>query len=362
MVVGCVVPTEPVDDGLASAAELWTGAYDPGPVSVGPVVVTSPRTATGGAFYAQDPGGGPGTGLRIDLGGFVSGAPPAMGVEVELVGSWHLDEGGGPVVVVNSADAIVDIDATADVVASPWSGDPTSLFGVVSLTGATVASMPDPTGRALLDSGQDLVGSFAFATPGYGSSGDLVGVAVEAGGIALRSAADWDGEIRSDPPVDATIDQVRDGSFSDGTPVALSGLQSAPWSVDGRWTAVQDDQGDGLWIDGESWGIAGSPEGTSGTWTGEVRTGSDGLRLRTWTPPRETGVGTPITGSDPVDGARIAATVTGLGPVDAFGDRPADGFALDDRFDSLDALIDGVVVTGIVHGDGPELRIAPFAW
>ncbi len=334
---------------------VFKNTVETGGVVLGPVVVTSPRTATGASFYVQDPGGG--LGLRVDLGGFLLSLPPPVGTDVMLDGSWIREVDGAPVLALQDELDLTDLGTSTGAVAIPWVDDPTLQGALLSATDVEITSAADPAGRADTDAGFGLIGRFDAASPGRLARGDLVGIQVEAGTLALRSDADWTGTRPGDVAEAATIPLAR--GMSDGAYLRVEGTQVAPWSADGRWTAIQDGD-DGLWIDAEGWGAGGATVvGDRLIVEGEVRTDADGPYLRVWTPPVVSGAGAPAMQAIPVDGALYTLVVAAPGPADAYGDRAtADGWILDDRLGPVDLVQDGHVVTGVVRGDD-RLAVIP---
>lgn len=359
LVGGCVAPVAEVEDPYASVADLWADAVEPGGVLLGPVVVTSPRTATGASFYVQDPGGG--QGLRVDLGGFLLSVPPPVGTLVELDGGWSREPDGAPVLNLADERNLTDLGDTTAPVATPWDGDVTLQGALISAADVEITSATDPAGRADTSAGLSLSGRFGAASPGRLARGDLVGILVEGDAVALRSDADWSGTRPGDVAEDATIAEIRAGAFPDGAYVRVEGTQLAPWAADGRWTAIGDGDA-GLWIDGEGWGIAGTSDaGDRVVLVGEVRTDGDGPYLRCWTLPAVTGTGEATARAIPEDGSLFTLTVEDPGAADVYGDRPtADGWILDDRLAPVDGIADGDVVTGVVRG-ADRLAVLPAA-
>ncbi len=352
---GCVAPVaEPLDTSV-SVADLWADLVETGSVLLGPVVVTSPRTATGSSFYVQDPDGGPG--LRVDLGGFLLALPPPVGTDVLLDGSWIREVDGAPVLALQDELDLTDLGTSTGAVALPWADDPALQGALLSASDVEIRSAADPAGRADTDGGFALSGRFGVASPGRLGRGDLVGIQVEAGTLALRTDADWTGTRPGDVAEEAEISQVRE--MPEGAFVRVEGTQIAPWSDDGRWTAIGDGDA-GLWIDAEGWSVGGSSLPSDQLLVeGEVRTDADGPYLRVWSAPIVTGTGAAVPQIVPVDGALYTLTVVDPGPADAYGDRAtADGWVLDDRLGPVDLVQDGDVVTGVVRGDD-HLAVVP---
>lgn len=358
---GCeVVPTEPPPGRVGiSVGELVAGGAVVGTVAtIGPLAVTSPRTRDGRSFYAADPGGGAHSGLRVDLGAVIEDWPPPAGTPFTLTG-----------IVVSTDPAVMFARNEADFVregpnapvppAEPRGGAAQLEQALVVLRGLTVTSAPDPLGNADTDGAFAIGGRFAVA-PGYGRTGDLVGILVD-GRVSARYVTDWSGTYAGVPP--RTVGQTELAALADGTPVVLDALTVAtPWSRDRRWAVLQDAAGAGIWVDAEGWGLwASTGPGTRGRWTGEVRRDADGVYLRAWDPPVLTDTAEPaIAAADgaasATDGALVRIAVTGIGPSNAFGERAADGLVLDDRFVPLDGLGDSATVVGAWRGaaDSPS--------
>ena len=356
--VGCVAPPTLVEEEGSSVADLWANAVPTGAVIVGPVVVVSPRTATGHSFYVQDPGGGPGTGLRVDLGGFLGSLPPPVGTQILLNGSWFR-ELDAPVLVIDDESDLLDLKTAGTATASAWSiDDPTLVGSLISAHGVEVRSVADPSGYAETSAGFALNGRFGDRSPGRLSEGDLVGIAVETGNVAMRWTSDWSGTRTPDNPVDLTIAELL--TQEEGTYARIAGVQTTPWGADGRWTAIQDGP-TGLWIDTEAWEISESSEqGDKVTFVGEIRADPDGPRLRCWTPPTVEGTGSVVFSATPLDGSVLTLVVQDPSEPDVYGDRTtSDGWILDNRLGPLDAWLDGDTVTGVVRGSAQRLAVWP---
>jgi len=354
--------SDPEVEPPVTVAAMWAGDLETGAVTLGPVVVTSPRTAAGASFWVQDPGGGPATGLRVDVAGFQAGIPPEMGTEVTLTGPWSLDAEGVPSFAIDD-DLDVAVGAAGQIVVPlGWTGDLAEVGSPVDLGEVSVASAVDPAGEADLDIGVHVSGAFGVFAGGWQERAEARGIALSTHEIAPRTAEDWVVVAEARPPEEVALDAV--GEVPDGRPIRLVDVvQAAPWSDDGRWTSVQDGAL-GLWIDVEGRGERLTLEGDVATWEGEVRRGSDGVRLRVWLDPEVTGIADVATGAALVEGARVGLTLSGLGDPDVYGVRAtAEGTALDDRFTSLDELPDPCLATGIVRvGADGALQLAPFAW
>jgi len=327
------------------AEALWAGGLDPTEwVVLRDVVVTSPRA--GETFYVQGRGGGPRSGVRIDLTDGLNNWPPPIGTPIDVYGPVSLLE-GGPVMTLHDHGNAASVGEAEEPTAVPWSDDPELLFALVVAEDLRVTSDVDPVGRA--DStGPALGARFGVDPPGFNRSGDAVGV-IDDGYVSLRQPGDWSGDFTGDPPVEATIGEIRAGVFAEGTPVAITDVvQVAPWSRGGQWTAVQDGSGDGLWVDAEAWGIAGARD-ELGSWLGEVRTDDEGPRLRVWVDPDVTGSGAAIEGGQD-DGDVVRTTLTGLSGPDAYGEWSTADWIVDDRFLDLDQLEENPAVLGVVRG------------
>lgn len=365
---GCDAPElpveeEPVAPGITVGA-LWDGAVLPGFVTtLRPLVVTSPRTADGRAFYAADPAGGPYSGVRIELGSVIDDWPLPVGTPFTAAGIV-LANAPATLLARTAADLNPVVDApVVEVVPNEPTGEGGRLVhALVIARGLRVTSAPDPLGEADTD-GTFAVGGLFGVSPGYGGDGDLVGILAD-GRVSARSAADWSGALAGDPPVQVDIAEL-DG-LPDGAPVVVPDAALAtPWSRDLRWALIQDADGRGAWIDAEGWGLwASLGEGDVADWVGEVRHRPEGVVLRVWDPP-------PVDGSRPavvsdvadpgalVDGQLARLAVSGIGPADPYGERPADGVLLDDRFSDLAELGPDATVVGPVR-TAPEPWIAPL--
>jgi len=340
-------------------ARQWTvaevRAEEPAPetrLTLGEVIVTSPRTADREAFFVQDPGGGDGSGLRVAIRGSLPPWPPAVGTPVRLSGRIHW----------TGSDPVLDLDALDDgeVLGEPeppetveWTEAGAMGFALVHLPEVTVTSPPDPVGHADTDAGTGLSGAFGVPLPEWSATGDLTGIVVEPGRIAPRTLADWTGPLRTEPAAPTTIAEVRAGVWPDGTPVVVEdAVQAVRWSRDGRRTLLQDDAGAGLWVDTEGFGPWETDAGDQLAWWGEVRSDAPGLRLRTWASPEVVGTAAVATTEMLVDGALAAATLTDPDGPDPWGRWvTAEGVVLDDGFLVLEDLPSPLSVVGPVRVD-----------
>ena len=356
LIIGCSLPhPAPLEEAelVYTVAELNSVEISDGAaVTTAPVVVVSPRTVGFPAFFVQDEGGGP-YGLRVLLFGLLPAWPPAIGSVVTLSGTFV--QGSGPSLGIKAVDD-GEVLGRAVPVATPY-GEDVGSFSLVSLSGVSVTSAADPLGRADTDGKVGLASVFGVDPPGWGEMGSLIGVVAEGQRVSLRTTADWSGSFAGEPPIEATIAEV--GELSDGTPVRLSGVQVTPWSRDGRWALLQDENGVGLWVDGEAWGIDSSEEGAAGIWQGEVRSDGEGLRLRTWFEMEMNGTGEAIVTGDLVDGALVSLTVDEMEPADEYGDRVVGEVVLDNRFMDLEDLQPPLTVVGAVRL-GEEVRLCPI--
>ncbi|MCB9685378.1 MAG: hypothetical protein H6735_10090 [Alphaproteobacteria bacterium] len=361
VLLGCEPQEWPLDEPPTGADTtvrgLWQSNRRVGAkVTLSPVVVLSQRAWPGDRFFASDPAGGPASAVEIGLGDVVA-TLPEVGTVVSLTGV--LERSTPLRVRVERQDQILELWAGEPPL--PWPGELDANFenALVRVDGLTVTSGADPLGRASTD-GVGLGGLFGV-TPGYGREGDLVGI-YSAGRVSARSPADWSGELEGDPPVPATIAMLDD--LPGGMPVTLAKLAVVtPISADGRWAVLQDGSGAGLWLDLQLAGPSTLPRRPA-TWTGELRRTSWGANsLRVWEVPRVVGGLRPAVvrevdgGGALVDATLVRIEVSGLGPVDAWGDRTTAGPTLDDAFLELGSLPDPVTVLGVAVGAN---RVAPL--
>jgi hypothetical protein len=351
--LACREAPEPEEETLAPEVwpveVLWTDLVEATDrLTLGPVVVSSPRTRDGRMFFGADPAGGPRSGVGIVLGAVLSGWPPPVGTELTLT-----------VTVVRPGEApLVELleESDAQIVALPvhpegqppapfpYSDDPELQFALAAAPALTVTSRPDPLGCADTDGDADIGGRFGIS-PGWGRTGDLTGIVAE-GRLHARTAADWTGALQGDPPLVSTLPEL--GALPEGTPVLLQDLALAtPWSRDGRWAVLQDAQGQGIWLDAEAWGLPSlTTRGDTGTWTAEVR----GDLLRIWDPPQLQGTRAPLLTDPWRDGALVTLSAQSLSPPDPYGERITDqGLILDDRFLDLSPLSPPLQLTGAVR-------------
>lgn len=360
--LGCTAPVlEPLDpppDDTVTVSELWASPGFQGTVAtIAPLIVTSPRTADGTAFFASDPLGGPQSGVRIALDRAFEDWPPPVGTRIAVT-AFVVRAGAGPILEIGPDADAVDLGIVGVPPVSPFVPESGLDHGLVSVPGVTVTSAPDPLGRADLNGVGGLGGAFGDA-PGWNRTGDLVGI-LDGGRVSPRSRDDWSGDWAGDPPLVTTLAALDD--LAEGTPVVVRDLVLAtPWSRDGRWAVVQDPAGVGRWVDAEGWGLwSAVSRGDVGDWTAEIRSDDAGLVLRVWDSPTSGGVRDILIGDTLTDGAIVTLEVSDIGPPDPWGERPTDGPTLDDRFLDLGELPDPVTLTGAVRtSSGPD-RLAPF--
>ncbi len=350
--LACAVP-DPDQDTAAepepvSVASLWEPGVGNGTVvTLDRVIVTSPRTAAGDVFYVQAEGGGPQSGVRVTLQGAIVQFPPAVGTPVSLTGPISYSQ-GRPVLALRDDDDGEDLGKPEEPTVDPLS-DEDQGFGLVVAVDVQVNSPVDAAGLADLSGSADLCADFVHLQADWMALGSLTGILDN--DLCPRTTDDWFETTPGTPWLNVSIADVVAGDLPEGTAVFLTGVsQSAPWTTDARLTVVQDATGAGLWVDAEASGLVGAP-GLLATWSGELRSNGEGIRLRTWLEP--TGVGAaafPLVSEATVDGAFVFRTVSGLGAPDEFGNRvTADGTILDDRFGSLAGLVDPTEVTAWVR-------------
>lgn len=349
----------PAEEAPVAVAALWDGTAPSGRLTLEPVVIISGRSTTGTSAYAQVPGGGPRSGLRIEIPTLVGGFPPPIGTPVQLTGTWYLGREAPRLVVDQIDDVALLGPAHAPSVTTAETTD--DLGGsLVRAAGLTVVSGVDPMGFADTDARVRLGGVFSV-TPGFQSAGDAIGVITDLGVLSLRRAGDWSGPLDGEPPLAATTADLHSGAVDDGSWIQLTAVtQVAPWSQDGRWTVVQDADGVGVWVDTEAWSVRPSLEGDQLTWVGEAR--RDPTRLRTWVDPVVVGEAVPVRVDTWDDGDLVELAITVLGePADDGSRLTDDDLRLDPTFADLDALQAPAIVTGVVRDDG-ELRLAVIRW
>lgn len=339
---------------IADLAALPYGAR----AAVGPVTVVSPPTRDGTAFYVQEPGTGDGLEVRV---GVRWTGPPEVGTSLIL-----------ELLSVGTAEAPAGwLSSESDLVTLPDAAEPTVLdapeapraWTLARWPALTVLSAEDPSGRADTSRGVPLDARFGVVLPPPGNTGTLTALVLADGALAPRVATDWEGPREEPAVVEATLADVRAGRVGDGTVVRVTATQASPWSRDGRTIVLQED-GVGVWLDAEGWGVRTTRPRDRGVWIGEVRTVGDVGTLRSWTAPE---LGDPVDfgwvslgPADPEalpdDGAVVEVDVTGLGRPDAFGERvSAEGLVLDDRFRLLDDAPSDARVRGVVDRRGPTV-------
>ncbi|MEZ4240808.1 MAG: hypothetical protein R3F59_32565 [Myxococcota bacterium] len=339
------VPPRPV-------ADLWGGEVSVGArVTVGPLVVTSPRDIDLAAFFAAAPEGGPRSGVRVVLGPAIDDWPLPVGTGFTATGT--LVQRRPPVLWITAAADLAALDVEAPdvpvepVVPAVLEGPDDDLrYALCVAPALTVTSTPDPLGHA--DSTVVPLAARFGLVPGYAREGDLTGILGDDGRLSARSADDWTGDLLGDLPFEGLplwkVDGVREG-----TPLVLDDLVLAtPWSRDLRWAVVQDAEGRGLWVDQEGWSVWQRVAPTQvGRWTVEVRYDEIGVYLRTWIAPKVRGTRPVAVQTHRDEGAMVYFGGGDLGPPDAYGVRTAGVLTLDDRFVDLSELPEGSAVAGI---------------
>jgi hypothetical protein len=337
--------------GEVVAAPPPFGAY----VEVGPLVVLGPATALDAAVHLQDPAGA--WGVEVLRGGLLDGWPPPVGTELDLRLIWT----GTATQPVGYLTSLANVTRWGGVTEPTVSDDPESPapYTLVRHADLTVASWPDPTGRADLlrpdeaaPGALGLLDAFGVGLPPAGNRGALVAVALPGGRRAPRSASDWSGGWAPATRATVTLREIAAGDLPEGAAVEVTATQAAPWSVGGGWTVLQD--GDvGLWVWADALANAVGAPGELGVWRGEVRTDRGARTLRVWEDRALLGPGAPsLRSATPVDGGGATLLVADLSPPDLLGDRhvgsgEAAGSILDDRFVRLDDAPDPAQVEGV---------------
>ena len=356
------VLTTPVDEpaGPTTIPGLWAGEVPSSTrVTIGEAIVTSPLAAGETTFYVQHPGGGLQSGLQVVLADSIPDWPPPVGTPIQLTGT-QIQFAGGPTLWLDDRDDLRILGDPVPPVATPWSDDPDLIWALVEASDVTITSSVDPSGIATTSLGQRLRPDFAVPTPGWNRVGDLTAINGLALSLLLRTSEDWTGDLQGDPAVVATLEDLP--GMADGTPVILEGMvQATPWSRGERYALLQNDSGTGFWIDAEGFGAPPTTEGDRGTWTGQLRFGGDGMRVRVWDDPTIELVGQPIltfTGEpdDAPQGAIVQDTVAELLAIGARGDRLCDDWLLDNRFQLLGSMSDPDEVVGVVRIDAQQTR------
>ena len=370
LILACVrdVSTdEVVDTGTAAGVEvqaLWEGTDLEGErITLEDLVVISPETSDRTVFFVQRIGGGENAGLRVTLRGALNGWPLPIGTPVRLTGDLAYTR-GYPTLELTDQDDAEKIGPSVEPIATPWSDGSNLLYALVSAPHLRVTSATDPSGYADTDLGFGFANAFGVTPPGWQTEGGVTGIITDVNRISLRKKTDWTGEFVGNPAVLGSISEIRSGAIADGTYVQLdSVVQITPWSRGNRQSVIQDDEGQGLWVDVEAWGSHESQLGDTLIYIGEVRTDKEGIRLRSWDPVVVLASGTtPLDGSDWTDGMVFETTISDLTGPDDYGERTAaDDVIVDDRFQSLVDLADPTVTTGAVRiGTDDVVRFCPF--
>jgi hypothetical protein len=343
---GCTVPGDSAVEELPAwtVHDLWDGvAWDGAVVSLPGLVVTSPLTADGTALFVADAGGGPRSGLRVDVE-LAPGDVPAVGTTVDLTGRVRLD--GPPELAWDDPDGLVVAVGTAgDPAVTALDGD--DLDGALVSVAVAVTSVADPLGHADADPVL-LAAAFGVSPPPTGATGTVTGIAWD-GRLSARFPADLAVAGGDDTPV--AVDLADVATLPERAFVTFEATFVSPWTADGRYAVVQDADGHGLWLDAEGFGGGwpGDP-GLTAQISGEVRSDGEGLRLRTWLAPVAVGRGA-VVEAPIADGALTTGIFQVNAPVDDVGDRPtAERVYLGDRFGADVAGYSGAVkVTGPVR-------------
>ena len=356
--IGCADP-RPVEYGAPPTApltirDLWLGANPAGVITLEAITI-SPVTAGDAGFYVQQEGGGPASGMYVQLGDGTADRVPEVGTPIRIRGEWTRF-GEPPVLMVSDEDDIQIRGEPIVPAATRFRADDRLVFSLVKAQGVQITSPVDPAGLAWTSLGARIRPDFGIPAPGYGRTGELVGIRGQASAILLRSEDDWSGDWESDPPL--TMDIAAIPGLPDGFYVTVHDLTLV--TAGDRYAVLQDADGNGLWLDAEGFGLPDLAIGDVASWTGEVSHSSDGPVLRVWEPPVVTAFRDPVLyAGDPAvapDGTWLVTAVTGLGETGPRGDRGADGWLLDNRFTDVTTLTNGTVVEGVVRVDRNEIR------
>lgn len=325
-------------------------------VTVGPAVVVSGESLDGVRTYVQDPVSG--RGLEVRRGGLLRAWPPPVGTEVEL--SLLVSGSEDAPVGWLASDRDVRVRGAGRTLVERSGSDPVASFDLVRLAEVELEAATDGLGRAPLSVGRELDPRLLRLELGRGARGALRGVITEEGGLAPRFGEDWEPRAPGEGVLQVTAAAVRAGDVPVGARVRLEAVQATPWSADGRWSVLQDPGSDaGLWVDAEGVLDGEGEEGTLRTWEGLLGAadGEPVLRLEALGPPG--GAREVVLGEVLVDGAVVAWTVAGLGPVGGDGRRRAGpGWWLDPRLGPIDTLPDPVRLRAAVREEGDELLLA----
>lgn len=352
---GQVLPDESVEGptNVRSVGELYAAGAVPGQYVVQPLVVMSGPTADGLRTYVQDPATG--QGLEVRLGGYVPSWPPAVGTQVSLRAYVQ-----GQVAFIDGEADVTVVDQGVPLVVADAPDDPRA-FQLVRYQDVGVVTDPDPAGRADLDIGLSLDGRFGTALPFRGNRGTLTAVVTEDQGLALRDTSDWQGSWEPGVVLDITLRDLLAGRVALGATVRLSASMATPWSLDGQTTLLQAPGGLGIWLEREGFEHPQASKNEAGLWTGQVRWRGGAWYVRSWWPVEIVGRTPTLRAEGLAHGVVVDLEVSGLGPVDAYGDRTTEqGWVLDGRFMALDDLPDPVVVRAAVDGTLGQVRLAVF--
>jgi hypothetical protein len=355
---GCVyyplVEEEPAPP--VTVSDLWEKVPAQGTTVTVAAVVTSPSNAEGTHFYVADEAGGPRSGVRVVMGGVLSGWPAPVGSPVEVRGSVQYGD-HGPRLDVSTRDDLSLLGAPVPPVVTDWTPDLPDLgYALVRSPRLQVVSHVEPSGLAATDIGLRLGGAFMGA-PGWGARGRAVGILTQAAVLDPRTSTDWVGSA-AQAPLPGSLSELRAGAYEPGTPLELQGLaRITPWSRDGRQAVLQDEHGRGIWLDNAGWSFDADAHRV-GTWVASALGSGPEALLLGWDVPtlgeeREASIR-----GDLADGALAWVDISGL--VDeGFGEwSTAEGHLLDDRFRDLSDLPDPATVLAAVRRNGDEVILA----
>lgn len=363
LLAACQVGSGPADDPPAAPERTDLAAVVASSPQVGavrtidPLRVVTPPSPIDGAVVAQDPVTG--QGVLVQVGARVTGWPPALHQEIAVSAVWL--NGSPPTIGLHATTSLLARRAVQAPVVTPFDGTQPA-WTLVEAVGVRVASSVDPLGRADTEPALGLEDRFGVGLPGYGAEGDLRAVVGSDGRLWPADAASW---VELSPPIEArevTIAELRGTGLRPGTPVQVVARAVTPFSEDGRWLLLQDEAGDGIWVDAAGYGPWRLPTGLA-RWDAELRFVSGAAVLRAWGEPANLGGDARrIVAPDisPVDGRVVRLRPGPSAAPDAWGDRLTDaGFLLDDRYVNLVEVPAVVVGAWMVRGNEARLVVLP---